>query len=217
MFTQRNGNNTTSASSGSPSNNNGSQQQQPKQLGMTSAISMALPKPEDIERTKELEESLKPHNVFESEAELNQRMEILAKLNTLVKQWIKDVSISKNMPEQMAEKLGGKIYTFGSYRLGVHSKGADIDALCVAPRNIDRADYFSSFLELLKQQPEVTECRSVEEAFVPVIKMNFDGIEIDLLFARLALKEIPDNFDLRDDVLLKNLDPKCVRSLNGFV
>lgn len=45
--------------------------------------------------------------------------------------------------------------------------------------------------------------------------MNFDGIEIDMLFARLALKEIPDSMDLRDDNLLKNLDQKCVRSLNG--
>ncbi|XP_049301481.1 poly(A) polymerase type 3 [Anopheles funestus] len=186
-----------------------------KTLGMTSAISTAEPKPEDLQKTKELEKSLEPFNVFEAEEELNHRMEILAKLNTLVKQWVRDVSIAKNMPEAMAEKLGGKIYTFGSYRLGVHHKGADIDALCVAPRNIERSDYFGSFFELLKQQPEVTECRAVEEAFVPVIKMNFDGIEIDLLFARLALKEIPDNFDLRDDMLLKNLDQKSVRSLNG--
>ncbi|XP_053694071.1 poly(A) polymerase type 3-like [Sabethes cyaneus] len=186
-----------------------------KTLGMTSAISLAEPKPEDLQKTAELEKALEPYNVFEEESELNHRMEILAKLNTLVKQWVRDVSIAKNMPEAVAEKLGGKIYTFGSYRLGVHHKGADIDALCVAPRNIERADYFGSFFELLKKQPEVTECRAVEEAFVPVIKMNFDGIEIDLLFARLALKEIPDNFDLRDDMLLKNLDPKSVRSLNG--
>lgn len=186
-----------------------------KTLGMTSAISTAMPKPEDVLRTNELEKSLEPYDAFETEAELNHRMEILSKLNILVKKWVRDVSISKNMPPQMAEKVGGKIYTFGSYRLGVHHKGADIDALCVAPRNIERYDYFTSFFELLKRQSEVTECRAVEEAFVPVIKMNFDGIEIDLLFARLALKEIPDDFDLKDDMLLKNLDPKCVRSLNG--
>ncbi|ALC41534.1 hrg [Drosophila busckii] len=199
-----------------PYNGNSTSSAQPaKQLGMTSAISLAEPRPEDIQRTDELRSSLEPYNVFESQDELNHRMEILAKLNTLVKQWVKDISMSKNMPEAAAEKLGGKIYTFGSYRLGVHHKGADIDALCVAPRNIERTDYFQSFFEILKQQPEVTECRSVEEAFVPVIKMNFDGIEIDLLFARLSLKEIPDDFDLRDDNLLKNLDPRSVRSLNG--
>lgn len=186
-----------------------------KQLGMTSAISLAEPRPEDLQRTDELRGSLEPYNVFESQDELNHRMEILAKLNTLVKQWVKEISVSKNMPESAAEKLGGKIYTFGSYRLGVHHKGADIDALCVAPRNIERTDYFQSFFEVLKKQPEVTECRSVEEAFVPVIKMNFDGIEIDLLFARLSLKEIPDDFDLRDDNLLRNLDHRSVRSLNG--
>lgn len=200
---------------GGSSSNSSTSQSNTKTLGMTSAISLAEPKPEDIQKSRELEKALEPYNVFEDESELNHRMEILAKLNTLVKQWVRDVSISKNMPEALAEKLGGKIYTFGSYRLGVHHKGADIDALCVAPRNIERADYFGSFFELLKKQPEVTECRAVEEAFVPVIKMNFDGIEIDLLFARLALKEIPDNFDLRDDMLLKNLDPKSVRSLNG--
>lgn len=190
-------------------------QQNLKTLGMTSAISTAGPKPIDIEKTAELKECLIPFGVFESEDELHHRMEVLGALHRLVRYWIKDLSIKKNMPPSIAETVGGNIYTFGSYRLGVHHRGADIDALCVAPRHIERTDYFQSFYELLKQQPQVKDLRAVEDAFVPVIKMNFDGIEIDLLFARLALKEIPDSFDLRDDLLLKNLNQKCVRSLNG--
>ncbi|KAK9885778.1 hypothetical protein WA026_013648 [Henosepilachna vigintioctopunctata] len=184
-------------------------------LGMTSAISTAHPKPSDIAKTIELTEALKPHDLFESEQELNHRLVILGKLYSLVREWIKATSIAKNIPESVAENVGGKIYTFGSYRLGVHNKGADIDALCVAPRHIYREDFFTSFYDLLKQQQEVTDLISVEEAFVPLIKMNFDGIEIDMLFARLDLKEIPDDMNLQDDFLLKKLDQKCVRSLNG--
>ena len=29
----------------------------------------------------------------------------------------------QNMPESVANSVGGKIFTFGSYRLGVHTKG----------------------------------------------------------------------------------------------
>ena len=82
-----------------------------------------------------------------------------SKLNALVKQWIRDTSIARNMPPNVAEQVGGKIYTFGSYRLGVHHKGADIDALCVVPRHIYRQDYFTSFFDLLKMQEEVTDLR----------------------------------------------------------
>ncbi|XP_065199596.1 poly(A) polymerase type 3 isoform X1 [Planococcus citri] len=186
-----------------------------KTLGMTSPISLAEPKPIDLQLTKELDEALAEFDVTESDEELNHRMEVLSRLNEMVKEWILEMSLARNMPREVAEQVGGKIYTFGSYRLGVHQKGADIDALCVAPRHIDRTDYFSSFYEKLKSCPEVKELRAVEEAFVPVLKMNFDGIEIDLLFARLALKEIPDAVDLKDDMILKNLDQRCVRSLNG--
>ena len=119
------------------------------------------------------------------------------------------------MPANLAETVGGCVYTFGSYRLGVHNKGADIDALCVVPRHILREDYFSSFYDILKAQEEVTDLRAVPDAFVPVIKMAFDGIEIDLTFARLALKEVAPAMSLADSQLLKNLDQKCVRSLNG--
>merc|ERR1711899_166874 len=49
----------------------------------------------------------------------------------------------------------------------------------------------------------------------PAIKMMFDGIDIDMTFARLALKELSDDQDLSDPMILKNLDVKCVKSLNG--
>ncbi|KAL7635144.1 UNVERIFIED_CONTAM: hypothetical protein RMT77_014130 [Armadillidium vulgare] len=185
-------------------------------FGMTSAINTAPPKESDITLTKKLEEYLRECGMFETDAELHHRFEVLGKLNNLVKEWIKDISLNvKHMPPQVAETVGGKICTFGSFRLGVAGKGADIDALCVAPRHIDRSDYFTSFYELLKRQPEVSDMRAVEDAFVPVIKMKYEGIEIDMLFARLALKEVPDDVDLKDDKILKNLDEKCVRSLNG--
>ena len=35
-----------------------------------------------------------------------------------------------------------------------------------------------------------------------------------MVFARLSLPTINDSLDLKDDTILKNLDQKCVRSLN---
>ncbi|KAI1897793.1 hypothetical protein AGOR_G00086930 [Albula goreensis] len=189
--------------------------QAPKHFGITSPISLAPPKESDLLLTRRLEEALRPYGVFEEELELQRRILVLGKLNTLVKEWIRDISETKNLPASVIENVGGKIFTFGSYRLGVHTKGADIDALCVAPRHVERSDFFSSFYEKLKEQEEVKDLRAVEEAFVPVIKLSFDGIEIDILFARLALQTIPESLDLRDDSLLKNLDIRCIRSLNG--
>nr|XP_011421945.1 poly(A) polymerase beta isoform X2 [Crassostrea gigas] len=184
--------------------------------GITSPISLEGPKPVDLKLSEKLEEAMRPHGVFESEEEMSHRMDVLHKINTLVREWIKDVSRQKNnYPEDKIDAFGGKVCTFGSYRLGVHTKGADIDTLCVAPRHVDRSDFFSSFFEILKNTPEVKDLRAVEEAFVPVIKMTFDGIELDMLFARLALPQIPEEIDLRDESLLKNLNEKCVRSLNG--
>lgn len=38
-----------------------------------------------------------------------------------------------------------------------------------------------------------------------------------MLLARLSFSTIPEDLDLRDDSILKNLDQKCVRSLNGLI
>ncbi|XP_060687520.1 poly(A) polymerase gamma-like isoform X1 [Hemiscyllium ocellatum] len=190
-------------------------QQAQKHYGITSPISLAYPKDVDDISAQRLIEALKPFGVFEEEEELNHRLVVLGKLNNLVKEWIAEISEIKNLPASVIVNVGGKIFTFGSYRLGVHTKGADIDALCVAPRHVERSDFFQSFFEKLKQQEGIKNLRAVEDAFVPVIKFELDNIEIDLVFARLALQTIPDNLDLRDDSRLKNLDIRCIRSLNG--
>ncbi|KAB0380869.1 hypothetical protein FD755_008653, partial [Muntiacus reevesi] len=171
-----------------PVTTQGSQQTQPpqKHYGITSPISLAAPKETDCLLTKKLVETLKPFGDFN-----------FGKIQSVI------------------ENVGGKIFTFGSYRLGVHTKGADIEAWCVAQRHVDRSDFLTSFCDKLKLQEEVKDLRAVEEAFVPVIKLCFDGIEVDILFARLALQTIPEDLDLRDDSLLKNLDIRCRRSPNS--
>ncbi|XP_074844594.1 poly(A) polymerase gamma [Carettochelys insculpta] len=186
-----------------------------KHYGITSPISLTPPKEIDYIYTQKLIEAMKPFGVFEDEEELNHRLMVLGKLNKLVKEWISELSESKHLPPSVIANAGGKIFTFGSYRLGVHTKGADIDALCVAPRHVERADFFQSFVEKLKVQDGIRTLRAIEDAYVPVLKFEFDGIEIDLVFARLAVQTISDNLDLRDDSRLRSLDIRCIRSLNG--
>lgn len=200
------------------SNNNGNTNSSgttAKYPGVSAPISTAPPTAEEMELTKKLEECLRSFNLFESEEEMTHRMTVLSQINTLAEEWIREVSRAKNFPPEVADTMSGKIFTFGSFRLGVHTKGADIDTLLVAPRHVDRSDFFASFSEKLRKQPQAEYIHLVEDAFVPVIKTKFDGIELDILFARLALKNIPHDQVLKNTELLRNLDPKCVRSLNG--
>jgi poly(A) polymerase len=185
------------------------------QFGVSQPISMEPPTKAELQLTQKLEEELRTKNVYETEGELEIRLEVLRRINALVKAWVKRVSVEKGLPPEQVEKAGGKLFTFGSYRLGVYTRGADIDSLCVAPRHVERSDFFTSFFQMLKDDSNVTELHAVEEAFVPVIKLRYNGIELDILFARLALREVGENQKLDDDNLLRNLDEKSIRSLNG--
>lgn len=68
---------------------------------------------------------------------------------------------------------------------------------------------------LLQTHPAVTKLSVMQDSYVPVIKMKFSGISIDLLYARLGLLVIPENLDLRAPSTLYNCDEQSVRSLNG--
>lgn len=59
--------------------------------------------------------------------------------------------------------------------------GADIDTLCVVPKNVAREDFFEVMHEMLRNRPEVTELTAVPDAFTPVIKMKFSEIPVSTL------------------------------------
>jgi len=53
---------------------------------------------------------------------------------------------------RLIEGTSCAVRTFGSFKLGVHSLDADIDVLCVAPKDVSRYDFFDSFAALLRAQ-----------------------------------------------------------------
>ena len=69
--------------------------------------------------------------------------------------------------------------------------GADIDTLLIAPRHIERTDFFTSFHEMLLSERGITNVRAVPDAFVPLIKIEYEGIEVWILDGfRPTLKEV---------------------------
>jgi poly(A) polymerase Pap1 len=68
----------------------------------------------------------------------------------LVKDFVYQVSLQRGLSEAAASAAGGKIFTFGSYRLGVHGPGSDIDTLCVVPKHVSREDFFDIFEGMLR-------------------------------------------------------------------
>ena len=95
--------------------------------GVTPPISLSGPTEKDLEITQALEEELRANNVFESSEEAKLREVVLGRVDALVKEFVYRASIHHGLSENAARASGGKIFTFGSYRVGVHGPGSDID------------------------------------------------------------------------------------------
>ena len=137
-------------------------------------------------------------------------------MDQIVKAWVKKVTEAKGYNEEMVGKANAVIFTFGSYRLGVNGPSADIDTLCVGPRHVTREeDFFGELHRMLAELHEVQELHPVPDAFVPVMKFKFNGVSIDLLYAKLGLWTTPEDLNISLPSLLLDLDEKSVLSLNG--
>lgn len=201
-----------------------------KKWGITDPISADAPAARDHRLTSELEECLHVNNLYETNAGKQLRERVLLELNSIVQAWVTSVSKSQGMPEHDAKNCGARVCTFGSYRLGVDGPGADIDTLVITPRHISRASHVfgqmdaatgttpppdTVLLEILRSTPEAEDIVAVPDAYVPVIKLEYRGVEIDLLCASLQMSRIPEKFDILDDKVLRNVDDATQRSING--
>lgn len=189
-----------------------------RQWGVTPPISTVLPTPDELAANDELIAELKGQNNFESPAETERRNQALQLLQRVAIEFIKSVSRKKGLSPAAVEAAGGKIFTFGSYRLGVYGPGSDIDTLVLGPKHVSIEDFFSDFPPVLEQMAPsgaVEKMTPVPDAFVPIIKLELSGISIDLLFARLIVPSIPLNLDLKNNDYLRGLDEREARSLNG--
>ncbi|CAN7134113.1 unnamed protein product [Brassica rapa subsp. narinosa] len=187
-----------------------------QRYGITEPISLGGPTELDVVKTRELEKYLQDVGLYEGKEEAVRREEVLGRLDQIVKTWIKTISRAKGLNDQLLHEANAEIFTFGSYRLGVHGPGADIDTLCVGPRHATReGDFFGELQRMLSEMPEVTELHPVPDAHVPLMGFKLNGISIDLLYAQLPLWVIPKDLDISQDSILQNADEQTVRSLNG--
>jgi len=94
-----------------------------KQWGISRPISTALPEPLDNEKTADLIEELKRENNYEPHEETKKRMSTLGLLNRVTQEFVREVSRKQGLPQSQIDQFGGKIYPYGSYRLGVFGPG----------------------------------------------------------------------------------------------
>ncbi|VFQ97703.1 unnamed protein product [Cuscuta campestris] len=187
-----------------------------KKYGVTRPLSLTGPSEADLQRNEELEKFLRDSGLYESDEETRKREQVLCQLDQIVKLWVKQLTRQRGYSDQMVEDANAIILTFGSYQLGVHGPGADIDTLCIGPSYINRdEDFFIVLRDILVEMEEVSELQPVPEAHVPVMKFKFQGTSIDLLYASISQIVVPQDFDISDRSVLYNIDEPTVRSLNG--
>lgn len=134
----------------------------------------------------------------------------------MFREWVKRTCLAQGLPEEAADLAGGEVFISGSYKLNVHEPGADIDVCCVVPMYIRREHFFGSLQDMLLADPRITEVVAAPGARVPVMSFSFEGVDFDLLFARLHVTTVQEDHDIDDDAILRQLDDeKTYLSLNG--
>ena len=102
---------------------------QPKKWGLFPPLSVTFPTKEEVARNDQMIEELKQQNNFESPEETKRRSNVLNNLQKITVEFVKEVGRKKGLSQTIINESGGKVATFGSFRLGVFGPGMSYAAL----------------------------------------------------------------------------------------
>ena len=124
--------------------------------------------------TKSLNELCINHNLIESPSGTQKRRRVMNDLDDMLVAWSESLmpgslSYHENLlsPVRRGDNNNStsaastSLLSFGSYRLGVHTPDADVDCLVLAPPHVTRDDFFSSWVDILKENGRVTDLHPV--------------------------------------------------------
>jgi poly(A) polymerase Pap1 len=125
-----------------------------------------------------------------------QRTEALRKLVLLLKVWARMVVYQAGQPDKIVTQKHLKLVPYGSYRYDDTSKDSDIDLLCITSKYITRKHFFHDLCRLFEGMKEVEGFTVIISTIVPIIKMKFRGVAMDICFSQLPCNSVPAKLTL---------------------
>ena len=186
-------------------------------FGVTEPVSVTCATPREEHETEQMLSFLDSIAPAESEEGWRERWEVLIDLEQKVTDWLV-LECGVSVPSESDSNLAiCKVLTFGSFRLGIIRPSSDIDTIVLIPAEVSRERFFTDFITgILANDSDVTECLPVTDARVPVAKVQYRGIYLDILVASVPARTILAEMENVDDSLIFQVDEKCMKSMNGI-
>ncbi|CAN8075959.1 unnamed protein product [Agarophyton chilense] len=168
-----------------------------------------------------------------SNAERAHRKYVITCLDKIVRQWVRSVAYLYHVPLPERTEQLSRVFSFGSHALGVDGPGSDVDVVVLTPNFISRKEHFfgrkgrvpcqfgnegdskTCMLDILYTIGQAEQIVALRDAYAPVIRFLFHGINVDMQCAPLAVHYLPFPLDVLDNSLIKDVDPGTSRSASG--
>jgi len=144
------------------------------------------------------------------------REKILRELHGIAVIWVEKTAEQKGWKKSLEKGYGTRLVPFGGHCNKVVMKDGDIDVICITPNCVTFEEFFGSFVEELHQSSKVTKLKVVRGAKVPIIKLVYCNIEVDMCLAIVNKATIHSDIDLLQDEVFIGMDLTSCRSLNGL-